>query len=149
MNVKELIDEKKEYFESEREFGEEITQFIMNIIKEFDPNEYDKNYYIKIDFNEIGKYGDYEVEITTVADYLTDEVIGALVREYDLIVTYKCSQTGFNIGTGEVNRNKKVFFKYVGEDTLAEPETEEDAEETGETEEPAQDAPTEDGEEQE
>ena len=90
MNVKELIDNKKDYFESEREFGEEINQFIRSIIKEFNPNEYDKNYYIKIDFNEIGKYGDYEVEITSVADYLTDEVIGALVREYDLIVTYKC-----------------------------------------------------------
>ena len=148
MNVKELIDNKKDYFESEREFGEEINQFIRSIIKEVHPNEYHKNYYIKIDFNEIGKYGDYEVEITSVADYLTDEVIGALVREYDLIVTYKCSQTGFNLGTGEVNRDKKVFFKYAGEETLAEPETEEDTGAGEETEEPAEDAQDEDSEQE-
>ena len=113
MNIKELIDSKREYYEQERELGEEINQFIRNVVKEFNPVEYDKNYYIKIDFNEVGKYGDYELEITSVADYLSDEVIGALVREYNLLVTYKCSQTGFNLSSGEVNRDKKVFFRYA------------------------------------
>lgn len=133
MNVKELIDSKREYFEKERELGEEINQFIRDAVKEFNPNEYDKNYYIKIDFNEVGKYGNYELEITSVADYLTDEVIGALVREYNLLVTYKCSQTGFNLASGEVNRDKKVFFRYADvEDEIEEEEV--DDEETSDEE---------------
>ena len=116
MNIKELIESKKSYYETEREFGEEINQFIRKVVQEFDPESYNRNYYIQIDFNEVGKYGKYELEITSVADYLTDEVIGALVREYDLVVTYKCSQTGFNMGTGEVNRQLRVYFRYAEEE---------------------------------
>ena len=69
-----------------------------------------KAYFIKIEFNEMGKYSHDELEITSVSDYLTDDVIGALVNEYGLVVTYKCVQTGFNMNTNEVNMRSKVFF---------------------------------------
>ncbi|MBR3362557.1 MAG: hypothetical protein IKG40_01370 [Bacilli bacterium] len=110
MNIKELLDNKREYYESERELGEEINQFIRKTIMNINPQIDAKAYFIKIEFNEMGKYSHDELEITSVSDYLTDDVIGALVNEYGLVVTYKCVQTGFNMNTKEVNMQSKVFF---------------------------------------
>ena len=110
MNIKELLDNKREYYESERELGEEINQFIRKTIMNINPQVDAKAYFIKIEFNEMGKYSHDELEITSVSDYLTDDVIGALVNEYGLVVTYKCVQTGFNMNTKEVNMQSKVFF---------------------------------------
>lgn len=110
MKIKELLDNKREYYESERELGEEINQFIRKTIMNINPQVDAKAYFIKIEFNEMGKYSHDELEITSVSDYLTDDVIGALVNEYGLVVTYKCVQTGFNMNTKEVNMQSKVFF---------------------------------------
>ncbi len=110
MKIKELLDNKREYYESERELGEEINQFIRKTIMNINPQVDAKAYFIKIEFNEMGKYSHDELEITSVSDYLTDDVIGALVNEYGLVVTYKCVQTGFNMNTNEVNMRSKVFF---------------------------------------
>lgn len=112
MLVKDLLNNKREYYESERELGEEINQFIRATVRSINPTVDAKNYYIKIEFKEKGQYGNDELVITSVADYLTDEVIGALAQKYNLKVSYKCVQTGFNVDTNEINIQSRVFFRY-------------------------------------
>lgn len=118
MNIKELLDNKREYYESERELGEEINQFIRKTVMSVNPQVDAKGSFIKIEFNEMGKYSHDELEITSVSDYLTDEVIGALVNEYGLVVTYKCVQTGFNMNTNEVTMQSKVFFMCTSDEVM-------------------------------
>lgn len=120
MLLKDLFDDKREYFESERQLGEEMNNFIREVVRRTNPTVDSKNYYIKIEFKEVGKYSHDEIVITSVSDYLTDEVIGALVREYNLKVTYKCVQTGFNIEEQEVNMQSRVFFRHIGESEVLE-----------------------------
>ena len=88
-----------------------------------------KGSFIKIEFKEMGDYSHDELVISSVSDYLTDEVIGALINEYDLTVSYKCVQTGFNMDTNEVNMRTRVFFRCNFEELVDEETDEEDIEE--------------------
>lgn len=120
MLVKDLLDNKREYYESERELGEEINGFIRSVVRSTNPTVDAKGYYIEIKFEEMGKYAHDEIVITSVSDYLTDEVIGALCNEYNLKVSYKCVQTGFNMTTNEINMQSRVFFRYSHESDIVE-----------------------------
>jgi len=135
MLIKDLLNNKREYYESERELGEEINQFIRTTVRSINPTVDAKNYYIKIEFKEKGQYSNDELIITSVADYLTDEVIGALTKKYNLKVSYKCVQTGFNVDTNEINIQSRVFFRYNHdvEEELVELDVDESSEEDEES----------------
>lgn len=116
VNLKQLFESKRKYYEAERVYGKHIYDFIKDTYERMNDKSLPKSCGLRINFEECGKYSSPELVISGDVRLLTDEIIGAVISEYDLLVTYKCISTGLDVRNNHITQKAKVYFSHNWED---------------------------------
>lgn len=116
VNLLELFNSKRKYYEAERVYGQSIYNFIKETNEKTTGKELPKSCGIHINFEEIGEYDSPELQITGDSRLLNSTIIEAIEKEYQLKAVYKSIQTGVNIAEMTnhplIRSECKVYFKH-------------------------------------
>ena len=116
VNLKQLYESKRKYYEAERVYGQYIYDFIKNTYEKMNGTELPKSCGVRVKFEEVGKYSSPELVVSGDIRLLTDEIIGALIDKFDLLVTYKCISTGLDVRNNHILQKAKVYFSHNWQD---------------------------------
>lgn len=116
VNLLELFNSKRKYYEAERIYGEQIYDFIKKTNEKLTGEKLPKSCGLHINFKEIGEYDSPELQITGDSRLLNSTIIESIEKEYQLQAVYKSVQTGVNIAKRSnqplIKSECKIYFKH-------------------------------------
>ena len=116
MNLKQLYDAKRKYYEAERIYGEYIYNYIREYYNLTHTDKLEKSVGARVEFKEIGKYSNPELVISSISKVLTDDIINVLCQEFQLKVTHKCLLTDMNDSDKKIISKIRVYFRHDYDD---------------------------------